>query len=61
MANALGKAVIIINRGTTRADDLATAKLTDDCGALLSSLVNRLTKELNGDARQGNGRLGGSV
>ena len=61
MANALGKAVIIINRGTTRADDLATAKLTDDCGALLSSLVDRLTKEQNGDARQGNGRLGGSV
>jgi NAD-dependent SIR2 family protein deacetylase len=61
MARALDKAVIIINRGKTRADDLATAKLTDDCGALLSSAVDCLTKERNGNARQGNGRLGGGV
>src|SRR5690606_27712361 len=59
MASALDKAVIIINRGTTRADDLATTKLTDDCGALLSSVVDRLTKEHNGNARQGNRRLDG--
>ena len=42
MARALDKAVIIINRGMTRADDLATTKLTDDCGSLLSSVVDLL-------------------
>jgi NAD-dependent SIR2 family protein deacetylase len=61
MARALDKAVIIINRGTTRADDLATAKLTDDCGTLLSSVADRLTREHNGNARQGTGRLGGGL
>jgi NAD-dependent SIR2 family protein deacetylase len=55
MARALDKAVIILNRGTTRADDLATTKLTDDCGSLLSSVVDRLEKERNGNGRQGNG------
>lgn len=61
LAKALDKEVIIINRGTTRADDLATAKLTDDCGTLLSSAADCLTKELDENARQGNGRLGGSL
>lgn len=61
MANALNKPVVIINRGTTRADDLATSKLTDDCGTLLSSVVDRLTKGQYGNARQGNGQLDGRI
>jgi NAD-dependent SIR2 family protein deacetylase len=56
MAKALGKPIVILNRGTTRADGLAASKLTDDCGALLSAVADRLTKEPNGDAG-----LGGSV
>lgn len=54
MAKALGKPVVIVNRGTTRADALATLKLTDDCGTLLKSAVDCLTREHNGNARQGN-------
>jgi len=61
MANALNKPVVIINRGTTRADDLATSKLTDDCGTLLSSVVDRLTKGQYGNARQGTGQLDGRI
>jgi len=37
-----GKALAIVNRGKTRADDLATLKIVDDCGALLSAAVSEL-------------------
>ena len=39
LAHALGKPLIIINRGKTRADDLATLKLEGDCGALLEGIA----------------------
>lgn len=35
----LGKPLIIINRGQTRADDLATEKIDADCGAALSAVL----------------------
>lgn len=39
LAHALGKPLIIINRGKTRADPLATLKLEGDCGELLGQLA----------------------
>lgn len=42
LAHALGKPVLIVNRGATRADDLATLKLADDCEPVLAHLANRL-------------------
>lgn len=42
IASEAGKPIAIVNRGTTRADDLATHKLTTNCGELLSKTVARL-------------------
>jgi NAD-dependent SIR2 family protein deacetylase len=39
-AQRLGKPVIAINRGVTRADALLTLKIEDDCGAVLEALLN---------------------
>ena len=36
-----GKPIAILNRGRTRADDLATVKVTEDCGAALEALVDQ--------------------
>lgn len=41
-ANEDGKPIAIVNRGTTRADTLATHKLTENCAPLLSDTVSRL-------------------
>jgi NAD-dependent SIR2 family protein deacetylase len=37
-----GKPIAIVNRGTTRADDLATCKMTGDCADVLSQTVEIL-------------------
>ncbi|HEX2139185.1 MAG TPA: NAD-dependent protein deacetylase [Woeseiaceae bacterium] len=42
MANEAGLPVVILNRGVTRADGIARHKLTDDCGELLSAVVDSL-------------------
>lgn len=42
LASAAGKPIAIVNRGTTRADDLATHKLTANCAELLPRAVRRL-------------------
>ena len=42
IASEAGKPIAIVNRGTTRADDLATHKLTANCAELLSQAVGRL-------------------
>lgn len=39
---AEGKPLWIVNRGATRADDLASRKLTEDCAGILCALRNRL-------------------
>jgi NAD-dependent SIR2 family protein deacetylase len=57
MAKSLGKPIGIINRGTTRADDLAACKLTDDCGTLLSGVADHFNTDLNGNARGLGGNL----
>lgn len=41
-ANASGKPVVIVNRGRTRADDLASVKITADCGETLAAAVDQL-------------------
>jgi NAD-dependent SIR2 family protein deacetylase len=41
-ASAAGQPIAIVNRGTTRADELATHKLTANCAELLSRAVSRL-------------------
>jgi NAD-dependent SIR2 family protein deacetylase len=51
MAQTLGKPIAILNRGTTRADDFAACKLTDDCGAVLSGVADCFTKDLKENAR----------
>lgn len=40
LARDLGKPLILINRGRTRADDIATLKLESDCGAQLQELAS---------------------
>jgi NAD-dependent SIR2 family protein deacetylase len=42
LANDAGKPIAIVNRGTTRADALATYKLTANCAELLPRAVRRL-------------------
>lgn len=42
LATELGKPLIIINRGQTRADELATLKIEAGCGGVLEELVQRL-------------------
>lgn len=37
-----GRPVVIVNRGTTRGDELATLKIDDGCSAVLSGLAQRL-------------------
>jgi NAD-dependent SIR2 family protein deacetylase len=41
-AAELGKPVVVINSGVTRADAIASLKLQSECGALLSAAVERL-------------------
>ncbi|HEX5371720.1 MAG TPA: NAD-dependent protein deacetylase [Aquabacterium sp.] len=41
-AHRLGKPIIAINRGVTRADDLLTAKIDDDCSTVLTRLLDAL-------------------
>lgn len=42
-ARAAGKPIAIVNRGRTRADDLAAVKLGGDCGELLSAAAAALS------------------
>ncbi len=42
LARELGKPLIVINRGSTRADSIATLKLPLDCGSALQQLAARL-------------------
>ncbi len=42
LANEAGKPIAIVNRGTTRADALATVKMTRNCAELLPRVVRRL-------------------
>jgi NAD-dependent SIR2 family protein deacetylase len=44
-AHRLGKPVIVINQGVTRADPLLTLKIEDDCGAVLTELAAALADE----------------
>lgn len=44
-AHRLGKPVIAINQGVTRADPLLTLKIEDDCGAVLTGLAAALVDE----------------
>ncbi len=41
-ANEMGKRVALVNRGKTRADDLAHVKVEGDCGAVLEDVLRRL-------------------
>lgn len=41
-AAELGKPIVVINRGTTRADPMLALKLESDCGAALSDLADLL-------------------
>ena len=41
-AAELGKPVALVNRGKTRADDLAQVKVEGDCGEVLHELIRRL-------------------
>lgn len=38
-AAELGKPIVIINQGRTRADDLATLKLAEDCASVLTAML----------------------
>ena len=38
----MGKKVALVNRGKTRADDLAHVKVEGDCGDVLQDLVGRM-------------------
>ena len=40
-AHETGKPIAIVNRGKTRADDIATIKVDADCGDVLSQLGTR--------------------
>ncbi len=42
-ASAASKPVVIVNRGRTRADDLATLKVDADCAGALSAAVQKLS------------------
>jgi len=41
-AKELNKPLLIVNRGTTRADSIADLKVSQDCGDILSALVERI-------------------
>jgi len=41
-AHQEGKPLLIINRGVTRADELASLKISGDCEYILQQLVKRL-------------------
>lgn len=53
-AHALRKPVAILNRGVTRADDLATLRLREDCCAVLEGVVRTLQAD---DATDCNSRV----
>jgi NAD-dependent SIR2 family protein deacetylase len=42
LAQQLGKPLMIVNRGKTRADDIATVKITADCALTLKHLATSL-------------------
>jgi NAD-dependent SIR2 family protein deacetylase len=42
-ASALGKPIAIVNRGRTRADDMAMLKFDKDCGKILSATLHQLS------------------
>ena len=44
-AHETGKPIAIVNRGKTRADELATVKVDADCGEILSQLCSRDTAD----------------
>jgi NAD-dependent SIR2 family protein deacetylase len=44
LAHQLGKPITIINRGKTRADDLATLKVEEDAGEVLDQLASKAGK-----------------
>lgn len=41
-AHADGQPIAVVNRGRTRADEIATLRLNADCGSLLADAANRL-------------------
>ncbi len=41
-ASAAGKPIAIVNQGRTRADEMATLKVDQDCGIVLSAALRRL-------------------
>jgi len=45
LAVDLGKPLIVVNRGSTRADGIATLKVAGDCGKVLGALVGRLARD----------------
>ncbi|HEX6261208.1 MAG TPA: NAD-dependent protein deacetylase [Woeseiaceae bacterium] len=57
MAKSLGKPIAIINRGKTRADDLASHRFTGNCGKVLSAAADYFTRKTDRHARG----LGGSL
>lgn len=42
MAHELGKPIAIVNRGVTRADDLATLRINEDAGEVLSQFASKV-------------------
>lgn len=57
LANSLGKPIAIINRGKTRADELASHRFTDDCGAILTGAADYFTRKTDTNARGLGGNL----
>lgn len=49
-AHGLGKPVVAINRGVTRADHLLTVKMDEDCGTVLSAVVAELSGDIDASA-----------
>lgn len=47
IASEAGQPVFIVNRGTTRADDIATARATGDCGVILERALRKLNGHSN--------------
>lgn len=48
LAHRLDKPLYILNRGQTRADELATLKIDSDCGATLTALAQHLSDNKGG-------------
>jgi len=51
LAHRLGKPIVAINQGVTRADPLLTLKVEADCGETLAELVSALTSRRSVQAR----------